>query len=335
MAEQLKSKRVEFQPGKQKEFIEKSKMDLGLNWQEFASFAKTSVRNLNDWKNEKISMSLIAVENICKKRKCKIPENVILKDQYWYTKKAGLIGGRATIEKYGIIGGDQKNRKAKWQEWWEKEGKKNPNNILQPLPFRKPKFSKELAEFVGIVLGDGGISKRQITITLHRITDKEYSKFVRKMIEKLFNIKAGEYNNKKSLADGIVISRTDLVKYLIENIGLKKGNKVKQQVDIPQWIKKDMNFKIACIRGLVDTDGCLVIHKYKSKGKDYSYKKLSFTNRSFPLLNSARKILNELNIKNRITKNNLEIRVEAKKDVEKYFNTIGSHNPKHVLRYKN
>ncbi|EKE19549.1 MAG: hypothetical protein ACD_8C00141G0001 [uncultured bacterium] len=335
MAESFKYKRVEFQPGKQKEFIIKSKNDLCLNWEEFAKIAKTSTRNLNDWKNEKNSMPFSSVENICKKRKCKIPENIILKDQYWYIEKAALAGGKATYEKYGIIGGDQNNRKEKWFEWWENEGKLVPNNILKPLPCKKPSFSKELAEFIGIVLGDGGISDRQIVITLHRITDKEYSKFVRKMIVKLFGITAGEYRNKYSLADNIVISRTDLVRYFINVIGLEKGNKIKHQVDIPQWIKNNEDFRIACVRGLMDTDGCVIIHKYKSKGKVYFYKKLAFTSRSFPLLNSVRNILTDLKIKSRITRNNFDVRIDARNDVEDYFRIFGSHNPKHIERYKN
>ena len=84
----------------------------------------------------------------------------------------------------------------------------------------------------------------------------------------------------------------------------------------------------------MDTDGCVVIHRYKSKGKIYCYKKLSFTSRSLPLLNSVKNILTELKIKNRITKDNYEIRIDAKKDVKRYFDIIGSHNPKHIMRYE-
>jgi len=36
----------------------------------------------------------------------------------------------------------------------------------------------------------------------------------------------------------------------------------------------------------MDTDGCVFTHRYKSKGKWYSYKKLYFTSLSKPLLNS-------------------------------------------------
>jgi hypothetical protein len=33
-------------------------------------------------------------------------------------------------------------------------------------------------------------------------------------------------------------------------------------------------------------------------------------------------------------KNGWDIRIEARKDVEKYFQMVGTHNPKHLKRYK-
>jgi hypothetical protein len=334
MAESFKSKRAEFKKGEQKEFIIKSKKELGLTWQEFGKLVNISTRNLIDWKNEKISMSLSAVKIICKKMGCKMPADIVIKDPYWYVKKGALAGGKATYGKYHHIGGDEKIRKEKWREWWEREGKFKTNDILEPLPFKKPKFSEELAEFVGIMLGDGGITKNQIKVTLHCVDDAEYSKYVMKLIAKLFGVTPGKHKKKDCLVFNIEVSRVNLVKFCVDKLGLKIGNKVKQQVDIPDWIKKDSKYKIACLRGLVDTDGCLVIHKYRSKGKEYCYKKIGFTSRSYPLLKSAGVILKEFQIKHRIMKNNFDIRIEAKKDVEKYFKIVGTNNSKHLNRYK-
>jgi len=334
MTEQFKSKRAKFKKGKQKEFIIKSKEELGLTWQEFSQIAKTSSRNLNDWKNEKISMSLDAVKIICKQRKCALPTEIEILNPYWYARSGALLGGKATYEKYGIIGGDQENRKEKWNQWWEKEGKLKPNGILKPLPFTKPRFSKKLAEFVGIMLGDGGMTKNQITVTLHSEDDLEYSVFVEKLLEELFEVKPSKKKRSNCKAFKILLSRVGVIRFLNDIVGLVIGNKVRQQVDIPNWINEKRNFQLACVRGLIDTDGCVIIHKYKSKGKLYLYKKLSFTNRSFPLLCSVKKILDGLEIKNRITKNSFEIRIEARKDVKKYFQIIGSHNPKHLKRFK-
>lgn len=334
MAELLKSKRIFFPSGKQREFLLQSKNDLCCTWKILAKIAGTGVHNLAGWRNEKNSMSLHALERICKKRNREIPTDIVIKDAYWHVTKGAKAGGKAIVKKYGIIGGDQEYRKKKWQAWWEKEGKFKPSEITKALPFKKPILSEELAEFVGIVLGDGGISKYQITITLNSVTDKAYFQFVKKLIKNLFGIPVGLYSDSRSLAERIVISRTALVSYLTDTLGLKQGNKVKQQVDIPRWIMENRQYSIACVRGLIDTDGCTIIHRYRSKGKRYSYKKVGFTSRSHPLIHSVSDILLNLGIKHRIMKNRWDIRIEAIKDVEKYFQLVGTHNPKHLKRYK-
>lgn len=336
MAEVFKNdrgKRAEFpREGDQGRFLVHSKNELGLKWSEFAKIANTSVRNLSDWRNERNLMSLEALQNICKVRQCDIPDNVQIKDQYWYVVKAAKAGGKATYEKYKSVGGDEGKRKEKWLEWWEKEGRHKEDSITKQLPFNKPIYSEELAEFVGIVLGDGGISDRQITITLHRIDDKEYAQFVAETIEKLFGIKPGIHHEKNALADDIVISRTGMVEYL-EELGLKRGSKVRNQIDIPKWIKDDRKFSIACVRGLVDTDGSVFDHKYISGGKRYVYKKLQFTSHSRPLARSVYGILKDIGLKPGFYYNK-DIKLENKADMERYFSIIGSHNPKHVKRYK-
>lgn len=334
MAELLNNKRAFFPLGKQRAFLLQSKNDLHYTWEKLAALSKTSVRNLTGWKNENNSMSLLAIKRICKKRSIGIPKSIVIRDAYWYTKKGAQAGGRALVKKYGIVGGDQEYRKKKWREWWEKYGKFKPSKITQALPFKKPKFSEDLAEFVGIMLGDGGISERQLTVTLHRVTDKKYSLFVRRLIRKLFEIQPGEYCDRQFLANSIVISRTGLVKYCIEKLGLKKGNKIKQRVDIPHWIKEKKRYWIACLRGLIDTDGSIIIHRYFSKGKMYCYTKIGFTSRSRPLLLSVSAILLNIGIKHRIMKNGWDIRIEAKESVAKYFRLIGTHNPKHIKRHK-
>ena len=333
MAERHKSKRVKFPKNKQRGFLFSAKNKLGITWSEFAKILKISTRNLSDWKQERITLPLSTVKTICKKADLTLPLDIQLLSPYWYATKGASKGGLAVMKKYKIVGGDPKIRMKKWQEWWEKEGKFKRYPILDRFPIKKPLFSVKLAEFVGIVLGDGGISQRQVSITLNRETDKEYIKFVKKIIKDLFGVSPGLYSHLKSKADTIVVSRTELVEYLTQKLGLKMGNKVKQKIDVPKWIMRKRNYKTACLRGLVDTDGTVIIHKYKSKNRYYVYKKLGFTSRSFPLLKSVNNILTGLKIKNRIAKDQYDIRIEAIDDVKKYFDLVGSSNPKHLKRY--
>ena len=237
-------------------------------------------------------------------------------------------------KKYGRIGNPE-YRKKKWYEWWEKEGQYKSHTILNlPKPIKKPNFSKELAEFVGIVLGDGGITQYQVVITLHSKDDKEYGKFVTSLIKRLFDVPIGINYDKKDLAVDLTISRRKLVEFCLQRLGLKQGNKVKQQVDIPVWIKKNKLYSIACLRGLIDTDGCVFTHYYRVNGKMYYYKKLAFSNRSKPILKSVYQFLRTLGMNPRITRDEKDVRLESIEDLRQYFSIVNSSNPKILQQYR-
>lgn len=335
MAKSFKSKRVKFPQNAQREFILHSKKKLDLTWNEFAKILGVSARQVMDWKNEKFSMPLNAVKIICRKTQSKLPKSIKILDAYWYVTKGARSGGLAVYQKYGSIGGDSEKRKKKWREWWRKRGQFKKNSIFnKPLSIKKPCKSAELAEFVGIVMGDGGISKYQLTITLNFKDDKEYIKFVVKLIKKLFNVKPSIYHNPKDSVDDIVVSRIELIKFCMEKLGLKKGNKMKQQIDIPEWIKNNKKFQTACVRGLVDTDGSVFTHRYKVNGKMYNYKKMAFTSRSKPLVSSVYDIFKSIGLNPNIAQKGRDVRIDSVEGVKKYFQIIGTDNPKHLRRYK-
>ena len=234
------------------------------------------------------------------------------------------------MKKYGRVPVDETKRLRQWRKWWETKGKDKKLPILQECPVQRPRQSVKLAEFIGIMLGDGGMSKYQATITLHHIDDLAFSKHVVSLIQQLFNITPRVYHYPKSSVNDITISRIGIVRYLHE-LGLAVGSKVAQQVDMPSWVKKDSRYAIACLRGLVDTDGSVFTHNYSVKGKRYSYKKLIFTSRSQPLQLSVAKLLINFGINARIS--GFDVCVDSRESMRKYFDLIGSHNPKHLKRY--
>lgn len=333
MSELYTTKRVEFPQKEQKKFI--NKINTQLSIKEIAILCKCSERTIRDWRREKFLMRFKALQILCRKTHTPLPKNIKLQNRYWYAKRGGYIGGKAVYKKYGMIGGDPEYRKKKWYEWWEKEGKFKTSTIINtPIPIKNPRKSCELAEFVGIVLGDGGISKRQITITLHKRDDKEYGKFVASLIENLFHVPVSVRPHKKHAVNSYVVSRTELVRLCTNQLGLKQGNKVKLQVGIPSWIKSNKKFSIACVRGLMDTDGSIFTHRYQVNKKWYSYKKLSFTNCSKPILRFVFQIFNELDLHPRIARDR-DVRIDSIEAMKNYFYLIDSHNPKHLKRYKN
>ena len=324
--------RAFFSKGKQRKFI--NKILLRITVKKAAKLCNLSERTIRDWRREKFLMNLDALRKICKKTGIKFPSDVELRDDYWYAAHGSSAGGKAMWKKYGRIG-DPEYRKKRWYEWWEREGKYKYHPIISaPLPIKKPRQSEELAEFVGIVLGDGGITQYQVTISFHSVDEKGYSKFVADLIKRLFDVQIGVHYDKNDLEFDLVISRSELVRFCIEKLGLKQGNKIKQQVDIPDWIKQNKLYSIACTRGLVDTDGCVFTHRYKVNGKPYNYKKLAFTSYSEPLRQSVFNILKDNGLNPRFAQRK-DVRFDSIEDMQRYFQLIGSHNPKHLKRLKN
>ncbi len=195
-----------------------------------------------------------------------------------------------------------------------------------------PALSEQLAEFCGIMLGDGGISKYQIHVTLHRNEASEYGKYVSGLIEDLFKVRPAVYFRKESEGIDITLSRIAVVEFLTQQCGLVQGSKTAQAAGIPSWILANQRYRLACMRGLFDTDGSVFNHIYISKGKTYRYKKLGFTNVSNPILYSAHEILSSEGINNRFGSRH-DLRIESSISVRKYFERFGSNNPKHLMRY--
>lgn len=91
--------------------------------------------------------------------------------------------------------------------------------------FTNPGFTNpDFAEFIGICLGDGGLTNTQLGITLNRVADSDYVKYVTTSILKLFNYCPSVSNKKDACAVTIRVTGVDFVKLLV-NSGLKIGVK--------------------------------------------------------------------------------------------------------------
>ncbi|KKT82526.1 MAG: hypothetical protein UW79_C0005G0051 [Candidatus Yanofskybacteria bacterium GW2011_GWA2_44_9] len=338
MSESIKELRAIFKPKYQRAFLGLIKQSLKLDNQGVADMIGVSRRAVSDWQVEKFSIPLVAVKNLCKKAKLGVPKEIETRDRYWYTHGGGNAGGVEVYKKYGYIGGDPEYRKKKWYEWWDEKGKFNKNAITATLPIHIPRQSADLAEFFGILLGDGGISRRQVTVTVHKIDDKKYADYIKNLIKRLFKIVPSFYLSKKDNVIDIVVSRSELVKFLV-NSGLPIGSKVRHQVDVPQWIKRSDKFSASCIRGLFDTDGCLYTDKHLIRGKSYLNCGMNFTNRSIPLLNFFRSKLEKLGY-HPTQKTQFSIFLRREQEILRYFKEIGSKNFKcnnklnEFLKYK-
>ena len=190
------------------------------------------------------------------------------------------------------------------------------------------KYSVDIAEFFGILLGDGSVTKYYSKIFLNSKADVDYVPFVKGLAVKLFV--GASVTCQKRPTEGtseIQISAKAVCDYL-RNLGFD-GKKRK----IPLWIIQNKDYIKAAIRGLFDTEGSVGIKYFRGKNGNYIYKQLTVTNKNENILGFLEKYLTILGYKP--TKNSEKnIYISNKPDIEKYLSDIGSHNPKIINKIK-
>lgn len=198
-----------------------------------------------------------------------------------------------------------------------------------------PPYSTALAEFFGIMMGDGGIGNPwQATITLNSIADAKYAKYVSSLCLDLFGIVPAIRKRKGRNALVLCLSSITLVDFLVRH-GLCRGDKLKQGLRIPEWILHNRDYKMACIRGLVDTDGGLYIHKHTILKKKYENIGFCFTSHSRSLILQAASIFEEFEIMPHISKRGTDIYLYKAEAVAKYLGMFGTSNPRISSVYTN
>lgn len=291
--------RLVLKAGKQREIIKEEKTKLNLTWPQLAKELDIKFGRLMAYYYEG---SLIPEE---------VFNKLTLKEEF----------ERWIIER-------------KSENWGKSKGGKNSSGSTKKIKF--PKESEKLAEFYGIMLGDGNLNvKRAYKIGTYQIRvvgdsryDCEYlTKYVSPLIEQLFQIKVNITKSKNSNALNLISTGRKLAEFL-ESKGFKPGDKIKNQLEIPSWIKNKPQFLRACIRGLYDTDGTI----YKLTNQN-SYQ-IGFTNYNSKLLNEVRQSLVLFGISPSKIMRNRDIVITKKSELRKFLNEVGFHNFKHLNKAK-
>ena len=182
------------------------------------------------------------------------------------------------------------------------------------------KYSKSLAEFIGIMLGDGHLTKNQVTVTLGN-KEVRYVSHVAKLMERLFKIKPKTIRLKGGY-NVVYFGSVEIVRWLI-SMGLV-FNKVREQVGVPAWMFSKKAYSIGFLKGFFDTDGSIYKLKYGVQ--------LSFTNRSLPLLEATQNRLTWLGFSpSKISR--FKVYLTKRCDIGYFFKTIDPANKKHSKRY--
>lgn len=119
------------------------------------------------------------------------------------------------------------------------------------------------AYVVGVALGDGNLSNPNGRCTRLRITcDLKYPKLIEKIrvnLQQLFPFSAVSVHPTPQNAVNVSCYSNQLESLL--EWKASGGSKFDQAVRVPSWIRENSDYQIPCIRGLVETDGCIYVDR--------------------------------------------------------------------------
>ena len=205
------------------------------------------------------------------------------------------------------------------------------------------KPSIKLAEFIGILTGDGYIGvytekyDYRVEIVGHKTLDNKYlTNYVSFLIKSLFNINSNIILRNDQNTMCLRICSKTLVKF-IESIGFPTGKK--GQIGIPNWILRNKDYMLAFMKGLFDTDGSLALKKGRAKKRKYepcikitsSSKQLRNLSYDF-LIKQGFNLSKYKEFKDTGITYSLQIFKQA--NIPKWMNLIGSSNEKHLAKYR-
>lgn len=204
------------------------------------------------------------------------------------------------------------------------------------------KMTPELAEEVGLHLGDGSMNyydgKGFYQLRGHIEDDKDhYNGRIKYLYKKLFNIEIKPRNMPSTGVYGFQIWSDELIDYKSKILGLPLGKKL--EFEVPLSIAKNSEFSKSFLRGFFDTDGCLYIEN--KRGKPYPRIEMASISGKFakqlrellPVL-GFRVSLYEENREKKGWKNLYHLSIRGYSMTKKWFEEIGPQNPKHILKFK-
>ncbi|MEK6890135.1 MAG: LAGLIDADG family homing endonuclease [Nanoarchaeota archaeon] len=296
-------------------------------------FKKFKSRNIT---SKKLAMILNIPYSTLKKystAKRTIPENVFLKVLDILKIEKNELTFSYLHYNWGRVLGSTKGMNALERKYpskiilWRKQAirnsaKKRCKNI------NIPDLDNELAEFIGIYLGDGYLTKYFIKISGDYRFDLPYYNYITNLTRKLFNIQTIVKKDKRSNAVYLYIYSKELCSFLNKKYNLKYGNKMTNNSLIPEEILAKNHLALSCLRGLIDTDGS--VSRRGREGKQFT---ITFFSKNINLVEQVRKISEKNSLFSFISKIGDTIGTNRSSLILKYFKIVGSSNLRHIVRF--
>lgn len=309
--------RVKFAEGEQRSFIKKA---IGKN--SLSAFCKANAEKINtkystfkDYFQETQTLPRGLFLFLTDYGKVQISDfNFKIIKKNWWQSDAGKKGATSLLRKYSraeLLERRAKGGKNSAKKW------ANENEITAEI-------NEEIAELAGAYLGDGTITTHFVRFFGDVRYDIKYCEYLQQLIERNFNL-----SGKIRIPAGrnlcyLEVSSKSLCNYFNNKLGIKFGDKIKNKTTIPKEIAENEKLLLACIRGLVDTDG--------SVSKDNTTISIRFDSHNKAIINQ----LEELNQKIKLFtfRNAYQIGTKNTSAIEGYFKRVGSSNLRHIIRFR-
>lgn len=192
-------------------------------------------------------------------------------------------------------------------------------------------------EFYGLLLGDGCISKYKndkkvnkfaIFIVCNKKLDSDYLKDWKNKLEKEYSLKSSYYEDKHENYCRLSIYNKDLCLQLNKKYAVPIGLKYRKLKLSSRILKLPWRLKKYVFRGLLDTDGLV----FARKDENYRLPHISITSVNPKFLIEMKEILRKRGYPAYI--NGEDIRIRGIKHFIRWFEDIGSSNPRNLKRYE-
>ena len=165
------------------------------------------------------------------------------------------------------------------------------------LPFKK---DGDLAELIGVILGDGHIRAYPRTEELSIFSNSNNPGFVKrysKLVKKIFSKKPTA--NKHSKANCIRIRIYE--KHISSRLGIPFSPCSKLIIQVPRWIILNKNYIVRYLRGLYEAEGSHSTHE-----ATYTYK-VQFSNINESMLNNVFNLVSKVGFHPHRSKNMIQL----------------------------
>jgi hypothetical protein len=142
---------------------------------------------------------------------------------------------------------------ARWRDVQIESGKIKSN-------YKSFEKDGDLAELIGVILGDGNLSifpRTERLLIFSNSNNKGFINRYARLVEKIFEKRPAVKNLVTSKCTRISIYE----KHICKRLGMSSGSKSKKHFTVPRWILKERNFVLRYLRGLYEAEGNFSMHK--------------------------------------------------------------------------